>query len=194
MNERTLLIIKEDGLKRGLTGEILSRIEKAGLKIVAAKMINASTEKVKEHYKKDKEWHIKIGNYNLKDCKEFGLDVMEIYGSEDPEEIGRKVNEMLYDIFKNAPMLLFIFEGPNAVEKLRKLVGATYPIDADPGTIRGDFGLDSPAVGLKSKRNVLNLVHASGTVEEAEKEIDIWFEKDEICDNYGRCDTAVYGY
>ena len=194
MIQRTLLIMKPDSLKRGLVGEIISRIERVGMKIIAAKMINAPIEKTKAHYKKDRDWHIKIGKINIKDCKEFGLDIEEIYGSTDPEEIGKKVNEQLYEILESAPALMFIFQGPHAVEKVRKIVGSTYPNTAEMGTIRGDLGVDSPAASLIGKRNVLNLVHASGTVEEAEKEIQIWFEKDEICDNYDRCDTAVYGY
>lgn len=193
MAERTLILLKPDAVKRGITGEIIDRFEQTGLKIVAAKLIHAGREKAEKHYKKDEDWQRKVGEFNIKECARLGIDVEDYFGTTDPLQIGKQVNEWLFGIFDEGPVFAFIFEGPNAVKKVRNLVGPTYPDMAPAGTIRGDYGLDSAVTSLERKRPVLNLIHASGTVDEARQEIAIWFESEEILE-YRRPEEDVYRY
>jgi nucleoside-diphosphate kinase len=185
--------MKPDAVQRGVVGEILARFERAGLKIIGSKLMEVDKALTMKHYQKDSEWHKKIGGFNIEDCEKFGLDVKDIFGTDDPEKIGRTVNEWLFDIFSSGPVFAFVFEGPSAVSKIRTLVGSTFPETAPPGTIRGDFGLDSGFSSLKRKRACFNLIHASGTPDEAEAEIDMWFKPEEII-TYSRSDHGVYNY
>jgi nucleoside-diphosphate kinase len=193
MIERSLVLLKPDAVKRGVVGEIVHRFERAGLKVVGAKLVQADRGQAEKHYKKDESWHKKIGEINIKDCENFGLDVKDIFGTDDAVEIGQQVNEWLYDMFAIGPVFAFVFEGVNTVSKIRNLVGSTFPDAAPPGTIRGDFGLDSSFSSLKRKRAVLNLIHASGAVEEAEEEIKLWFDDTELL-SYRRIHEDLYNY
>jgi nucleoside-diphosphate kinase len=193
MIQKSLVLMKPDAVKRGIVGEILHRFERAGLKVVGAKLIEADKETAEKHYKKDEDWHRKVGEINVKDCENFGLDVKEIFGTADPLEIGKIVNNWLFEMFKIGPVFAFVMEGPNAVEKIRVLVGSTFPDAAPPGTVRGDFGLDSSFSSLKRKRAVLNLIHASGAPDEAEEEIKLWFKPDEIL-SYKSVHEELYNY
>jgi nucleoside-diphosphate kinase len=191
--QRTLVILKPDAVKRGITGEIIDRLEQPGLKIVGAKLIRAGRAEAEKHYQKSEEWHKKIGEFNIKDCEDLGINVEEFFSTTNPVEIGRQVNEWLFALFDEGPVFAFVFEGPNAVKKVRNLVGSTYPDTAPAGTIRGDYGLDSAVTSLQRKRAVFNLIHASGTVDEAKEEISIWFNPEELLD-YRRADEDVYNY
>lgn len=193
MIERSLVLLKPDAVYRGISGEILSRFERAGLKIVGAKILHATQDTVKKHYQKDEAWQKKIGDINIKDCQNFGLDVKEIFGTDAALEIGKIVNSWLYEMFELGPVFAFVFEGPFAVAKIRSLVGSTFPDAAPPGTIRGDYGLDSSFSSLKRKRGVLNLIHASGAVDEAAYEIGLWFKEDELI-QYKRSHEDIYSY
>lgn len=193
MIQKSLVLLKPDAVQRGIVGEIIQRFERAGLKIAGAKLLNAPDDVVKKHYEKDEAWQTKVGNINISDCEQFGLDVKDIFGTEDPLEIGKQVNNWLFDMFTLGPVFAFVLEGPNAVAKIRALVGSTFPDTAPPGTIRGDFGLDSSFSSLKRKRATLNLIHASGAPDEAEYEISMWFKPEEVL-NYKRADEGVYAY
>jgi nucleoside-diphosphate kinase len=193
MIQRSLVLMKPDAVKRGIVGEILHRFERAGLKVVGAKLLQADMAIAEKHYKKDEKWHRKVGEINAKDCENFGLDAKDIFGTDDLLEIGKIVNSWLYEMFNLGPVFAFVLEGPNAVEKVRNLVGSTFPNAAPPGTVRGDFGLDSSYSSLKRRRAVLNLIHASGEVEEAEEEIKLWFRPDEIL-SYKRIHEELYNY
>ena len=191
--ERSLVLLKPDAVKRGLVGEILHRFERSGLKVVGAKILNADQDVAKKHYKKDEEWHKKIGELNIKDCNQFDLDIEEIFGTLDPLEIGVMVNDWLFEMFALGPVFAFVLEGPDCVAKIRSLVGPTYPIVAPPGTIRGDFGLDSAYVSMINKRALLNLIHASGTNDEAVEEIKLWFKEEELL-SYKTSQDDFYSY
>jgi nucleoside-diphosphate kinase len=193
MIQRSLVLLKPDAVQRGIIGEILHRFERAGLKVIGAKLLEADEKVVKKHYKKDEKWHKKIGELNLQDCVAYDINPMDTFGTADAVEIGRVVNGWLYDMFKMGPVFAFVLEGPKAVKKIRDLVGPTYPDAAPAGTIRGDFGLDSALSSMKRKRAVLNLIHASGTPEEAEDEIKMWFDEQEIL-RYKRTDDDLYSY
>jgi nucleoside-diphosphate kinase len=193
MIQRSLVLMKPDAVKRGIVGEILHRFERVGLKMVAVRMTQASREHAQKHYQKDDIWAKKVGGIRIEECNKFGVDIMEMYGTEDPVEIGHKVNELNFDFLTSGPVLAIVFEGANAVKRIRDLVGFTIPTEAAPGTIRGDFGLDSAYTGMVRKRTVYNFIHASGTPEEAEIEIHLWFKDEEIM-SYRMVHEDLYSY
>lgn len=147
--ERTFVMVKPDGVQRGLVGEIISRLERKGLKIVAIKMLKIPMEMAEKHYEEHK---------------------------------NKPFFSSLISYITSSPVVAMVVEGKNAVKVVRKLVGATNPAEAEPGTIRGDFGLD---LGR-------NVVHASDSITSAEREIRLFFKDDEIL-NYERdLDAWVY--
>lgn len=180
MIERTLVIVKPDAVKRGLIGEVISRIERAGLRIVAAKMVWASREQMAGFYPSDESWLRSVGNKTLNSYREMGIDPKAELGTDDPTEIGKMVKGWLIDYMTEAPILLMVVEGNHAVSVVRKLVGNTLPYKAEPGTIRGDFSSDSPDLANRERRSIRNLVHASDSPEEARREISYWFKEGEV--------------
>jgi nucleoside-diphosphate kinase len=179
--ERTLIILKPDAVQRGLVGEIISRFEKVGLKFVAMKMLVPEDERLTKHYPTDRHEFIEgMGNKTLDNYKELGIDATEVFGHADAYKIGLQVREWLVDFMKSGPVIAAVLEGPHAVETVRKIRGFTLPSAAQPGTITGDYSFDSSALANAGKRTIKNLVHASGNKEEAEHEIPIWFDADEL--------------
>ena len=148
MNERTLVLIKPDGVQRLLTGRILARYEDRGLKIVGLKMVDVSRDLAERHYAIHRE--------------------RPFFGS-------------LVDFITSAPLVAAVLEGPNAIAVVRAMNGATRPNEALPGTIRGDFALETAQ----------NLVHASDTAETAGTEIALWFDDDELFDHEREIDRWV---
>lgn len=193
MVERSLVLLKPDAVRRGIVGEIIDRLEQPGLKIVGAKMIKIDEDFGSKHYNHDDEWKEMVGNRNIEDCEKFGVDVKEIFGTEDPMKIGETVDKWNAEFLSMGPVFALAFEGPNAVGKIRSLVGSTFPETAPAGTIRGDYGLDSALSGLKRKRPAYNMIHASGSVDEAESEINLWFDEDELIE-YRRVHEDLYKY
>ncbi|MCL4398050.1 nucleoside-diphosphate kinase [Patescibacteria group bacterium] len=189
--ERTVVLVKPDGVKRGLVGEIVGRFEKVGLKIVAMKMVWVDEELAGKHYPTSRaDWVKKVGDRTLGSYKEYGQDANELLGTMDPVEVGKLVCKWLVGFLTGGPVVAMVLEGPHAVEIVRKMVGHTYPLKANPGTIRGDLMIDSPAVSNTKKRAIQNLVHASGSPEEAKFEMELWFHKNEIHD-YKRVDEEL---
>lgn len=180
--ERTLVLIKPDGVKKHLIGETIKRLESRGLKIVALQMIWPTNEQMDSHYPKDKEWVTGLGNNTVKSYKEFEIPstLMEDYQTEDPYEIGKKVRKWLINFMTSGPIVKMVVEGLHAIKMVRKIIGQTVPAFAEPGTIRGDFSIDSPDFANMKKRAVQNLIHASGNKQEAEKEIQLWFPPENI--------------
>lgn len=178
--ERTLLVIKPDGVRRGLVGEILGRFEKLGLKVVGMKMLQLETDHLKKHYNKDDAWFKKMGEGIVQFWEDHGKDAGEDFGTTDLVELGKNVQTWLFDYMMSGPVVAIILEGPNAVQLVRKHVGSTYPAEAAPGTIRGDYHTDSQEKANLEKRAAYNMVHSSGNKEEAEFEIKLWFHKNEI--------------
>jgi nucleoside-diphosphate kinase len=147
--ERSLVLIKPDAIQRGLAGEIISRLEKKGLKIVAMKMLHMDKNLAQRHYAIHK---------------------------------GKAFFDDLVNFITSSPLIAIIFQGKNAVEVIRQMMGETDPTKAQSGTIRGDFGID---IGH-------NLIHGSDSLENASKEIDLFFTAEEIF-NYDReLDTWIY--
>lgn len=180
--EQTVLLIKPDGVKRGLMGEIISRVEKHGLKIAAMEMIKATPDQVDEHYPKDDEWVKRLGKKTLSNYEDYNLDPEEEMGVSDPMEIGKEVRSWLIDYLTVGPMVKMIVEGNHAISMVRKIAGSSLPSEAENGTIRGDLSVDSAAAANKDQRSVHNIIHASEDEEEASHELKFWFSPEEIHD------------
>jgi len=135
--EQTLVLVKPDGVERGLIGEVIARLERRGLRLVAAKFMNVSKRLAETHYAIHK---------------------------------GKSFYDGLISYITSAPVMAMVWEGPNAVAAVRQTMGATRPTEAAPGTLRHDFALE---VGR-------NLTHASDEPANAEKEVALWFKKDEL--------------
>ena len=182
-SERTLVLLKPDAVTRGLTGEILSRFEKAGLTIIGLKLLQPSIEDTRKHYPMTDVQLKQMGNKTLTTYQELDINPVEELGTEDAREIGLKVHEWNAEFLSSGPVVACVLEGVHAVKKVRALCGKTMPKDALPGTIRGDFSSASPAIANMEKSAVYNLVHASDNEndpDEPEKEISHWFTKDEM--------------
>tara|TARA_Y100000310_G_C20654676_1_gene801365 strand:+ start:1215 stop:1805 length:591 start_codon:yes stop_codon:yes gene_type:complete len=188
--EKTLLLIKPDGVKRGLVGEIISQIEKRGLKIIAMELVQATKEQVDGHYPKDEKWISRIGEKTLKNYERFGIDSQKEVGTIEPLEIGNQVRGWLLDYMTSGPMLKIMIKGIHAIDMVRKLVGNSLPAEAEMGTIRGDYSVDDATAANKDKRAIHNLVHASETQEEAKHELAFWFAPEDICD-YKRAEEDI---
>lgn len=174
--ERTLVIIKPDGVQRTLVGEIIKRYERVGLKLVGMKMMVVSEDHIEKHYTLDPEWRRVTGEKTIASYVKKG----ETPWTNDPLEVTAAVLKGLKKFMTSGPIVAMVWEGAHAVEITRKITGGTEPRSSDVGTVRGDFVLDSYAVSDMDKRAVRNLVHASGSVKEAEMEIDHWFKKEEL--------------
>jgi nucleoside-diphosphate kinase len=190
MIERTVVLVKPDGVKRALIGKIISRFEESGLKIVGMKMVWVTDEHVGKHYAEDESAFRAVGEKTLKFYEEYGRDVNEWLGTDDPVEIGRMMRKWNMEYLSSGPVVAMVLEGVHAVATVRKIVGSTFPNNADPGTIRATYSIDSPVMANVKKRPVRNLIHASGNVEEAEFEIKLWFHENEL-HVYTRADEAI---
>lgn len=188
--ERTFVMVKPDGVQRGLVGEIIARYERAGLTLVGLKMVHPTKEMVEKHYPSTEEWFKTAGEKTLNSYREFGLDPREHLGTDSAVEIGKIVKKWLIQFISSSPVVCMVWEGNHAIENVRRIVGNTLPIKALPGTIRGDFSCDSPDLANAKHRPVRNLVHASGDPEEARHEIMLWFKEEELY-HYERVDSEI---
>lgn len=151
MIERTLILLKPDAVQRSIAGEIISRFEKAGLKIVGMKMQYAKEEQARKHYDEDLE-----------------------------KRRGKMVRDKNVKFLTSGPVIAVCLEGVHAVEIVRKMIGPTEPKSAQPGTIRGDYAHMSFLHADKEQKVVPNLIHASDSIETAKKEINLWFKPEEL--------------
>ena len=180
--ERTLVLIKPDGVERKLVGEIISRFERAGFKIIGLGIVKPSKKIIDKHYPKNRQWIENLGYNLIKTSEEANIkvDLKKDYGVKNIYELGLKIRQWLIDFMSSGPVVKIVLEGPQAIMTVRKLVGKTIPFLAEPGTIRGDFSCDSPLLANLEKRPVKNLVHASGNREEAQRELKLWFKESEL--------------
>lgn len=168
MKQRSFVFIKPDGVERNLIGEIIKRFEERGLKVIALEMLNADDEILNKHYPlTDRNYVLTLGHVDISGKSDAELE--NIY------QKNSKIIKALQDNIKTGPIVKMILEGEDAVPLIREIVGKTNPASADKGTIRGDLGEDSYEKADLEGRSVRNLVHASGTPEEAEAEIKLWF-------------------
>lgn len=154
-HERTLIVFKPDSVSRGIVGEVLSRFEKVGLKIVGAKMLQPNDEFFHQHYE--------------------GIGTMIT-------RHGQKIFDTTVEMMKTSPVIAIVLEGVDAVEVVRKLVGSTESKSALPGTIRGDYSHMSYGHADKQGIGLPNILHASGDIKEAKLEIEHWFSESELFD------------
>lgn len=189
--EQTLVLFKPDSVSRGLVGQIMSRFERVGLKIVGMKMMMVSRELADKHYPASRTDFINgMGGKTLENYRDLGIDPLKEFGSDDPHEIGLKIREWLVDMITAGPVIAMVLQGPHAVELVRKMVGHTLPLLSAPGTIRGDYSYDSSYLANTGRRPIKNLLHASGNKEEALFEVGLWFPREEIM-TYQRVEEDV---
>ena len=188
-NERTLVIIKPDGVQRSLIGEIIRRYERVGLKMVGIKMLIPTPEKAREHYMVGgEEWLEMVGKKAAEAYEKKGQK--SPYAT--PRENGEAILEANAKYLSAGPVVAMVWQGAQAIPLVRKITGGTEPLSSDVGTIRGDFTLDSYGLADKDGRSIRNLIHASGDPEEAKKEIAIWFNEDELVSYRHIQDAILY--
>ncbi len=170
-------MIKPDGVRKGLTGEVIRRFEQRDLKIVALEMFMPTKAQIDSHYPKDEAWLRRVGQKTLGTYKQYGYDAKAELGTDDDLKLGKMVRGWLVDFMISAPLVRMAVQGIHAVDVVRKIAGPTLPYKAEMGTIRGDYSIDSPLLANKEKRAVANILHASETAEEALHEIEHWFGK-----------------
>jgi nucleoside-diphosphate kinase len=175
-DEKTLVVVKPDGVQRSLIGEIVGRFEKVGLKLVGMKMVLPTEEFVEKHYTLDPEWRRITGEKTIANYIKKG----EKCWTDDPMEVTRVLLEKLKKYITAGPVVAMVWQGAHAAELVRKIVGGTEPRSSDVGTIRGDYVLDSYIMADTDGRAVRNLIHASGSAAEAENEVRHWFKDDEL--------------
>jgi len=173
--ERTFVIIKPDGVQRGLVGEILKRYERTGLKLVGMRFGVADEKKFWEHYNKDDAWYLKKGTRILEDKKANNLPA-----DKEPMEYGKDIIRQLVKFMTSGPVLMMVWEGNQAAAVVKKITGDTEPSTSDVGTIRGDLTVDSYNIAAVDDRAVRNLIHCSESADEAKREIAIWFTDAEM--------------
>ncbi|MBI2120514.1 MAG: nucleoside-diphosphate kinase [Parcubacteria group bacterium] len=173
--EKTFVLLKPDAVERSLVGEVIRRIERTGLKLVALKVMLATREQAVKHYNKDDKWCEEKGARTVKNLELAGKT------PEKPAiEYGRDIVNGLADFMTCGPVVAMVWQGNAAAGIVKKLVGGTEPLTSDVGTIRGDFTIDSYDMANVDARAVRNLIHCSDTPEEASREMQIWFKDDEI--------------
>ncbi|MFH1590038.1 MAG: nucleoside-diphosphate kinase [archaeon] len=177
IEERSLVLLKPDAVQRGIIGEIITRFERCGLKIIAMKMVYPNEKLAGEHYIADEEWLTTVGKKQKASYAKKGKTI-----NKSEREIGLQIRKYLINYLTMSPIVALVIEGHNSIEHIRKLVGTTSPQDAVPGSIRGDYSFDTYQLADSSKRPIQNLIHASGEVKDAKREIKIWFTDKEIHD------------
>ena len=153
MIQRSLVLLKPDALERGVVGEIIARFERVGAHMVGLKLLVSSKDTAALHYTEDL-----------------------------ARRRGEKVREIMIGLITSGPIIAIVFEGVGIVEIVRKMIGETEPKKAAPGTIRGDYAHVSYAHADEKNIGIFNLIHASGSPEEADTEIAVWFKPEELVD------------
>lgn len=183
--EKSFVMVKPDGVQRGLVGEIIKRVERVGLKISALKMVLPTEDQCWTHYNKDDAWYTQKGERAVADRQAAGLPV-----DKPAIEYGKDIVRALVKFMTSGPVVAMVLTGNQAVGVVKKLVGGTEPLTSDVGTIRGDFTLDSYALSSLDERAVRNLAHCSDKPEEAEREMKIWFKPEELI-NYRQLNEEI---
>ncbi len=178
-NERTFVILKPDTIQRGLVGEIISRFERIGLKIVGMKLHMADEAKLWAHYNKDDAWFLKKGEKILVNKQSLGHTI-----DKEAIEYGKDIIRAVVSYMRAGPVVSIVLEGNNAAAVVKRLVGGTEPATADSGTIRGDFAIDSYYLcdvdGSRGMRNLIHCTDMEDGADAAAREIGIWFTDEEI--------------
>ncbi|MGC9602655.1 MAG: nucleoside-diphosphate kinase [Minisyncoccia bacterium] len=175
--EITYVMIKPDGVRKGLIGEIIKRMEQRDLKIIALEMFQPTHKEMDNHYPKSEAWIRRLGEKTIATYQKYGYDIKRDFGTTDLLTIGKEVRGWVITYMISAPLVKMVVQGVHAVDMVRKIAGPTMPSLAEMGTIRGDYSVDSAISANMEHRAVMNLVHASETQEEATHEIKHWFGK-----------------
>lgn len=178
--ERTLILIKPDVIQRQIVGEILTKFERKGFKIVAMKMVNATKKQIGEHYIDNDAYSIETGEKAKKGAISRGQDV----SNWNSLEWGRIIRNRNIAYLTAGPIIAMVLEGNGVINGVRRILGSTSPADGDIGTIRADYSFDNYALADVVSRATRTMLHASDSVENANREINIWFKESEICSNY----------
>jgi len=178
--EKTFVMIKPDGVRKGLVGEIIRRMEQRDLKVVALEMFQPTYKEMDNHYPKSDKWINRLGERTSATYAKYGHSLKRDFGTNDLHKVGKIVRSWLIDYMVSAPLVKMVVQGVHSVDMVRKIVGATMPYLAEMGTIRGDYSADSAISANIEKRAIYNLIHASETPEEANHEIKHWFGKKTI--------------
>lgn len=188
MTERTLVLIKPEGVKRGISGKIIGMVEDTGLKIVAMRMALPDRKTAEAHYPLEKEWYENVWRNTKKGYEARGQKFAET-----PMQVGKRVRDGLMRHLMSGPVIAMVVEGNDAIASMRKIVGSPSPNRADASTIRGRFSTDSYELADSQKRTTLSIIHASDGQKTAEREIGVWFDSKQLCD-YKRADEGlIYG-
>jgi len=183
--EKSFVAIKPDGIQRSLVGEIIQRFERTGLKLVALKILVPTEEQCWNHYNKDDVWFEKKGNITIQARKSADMQI-----EKSNIEYGKDIIRALIKFMTSGPVIIMIWEGNQAINIIKKLVGGTEPLTSDVGTIRGDLTIDSYDLSNIDERAVRNLIHCSDSPEEAKREVSIWFKNEEII-NYRHLQSQI---
>ncbi len=174
--ERTLVLVKPDGVQKHVIGAVIDRFERAGLKIIALKMLLAKKEQVERHYVLEKAWYENSWNNTKK-----AMDAKGVKMTETPLELGTRIRNSLISGLMEGPIVAMVVEGDDAIARVRKIVGATSPDRAEEGTIRKMYSDDNYEKADKAGRAIRNIVHASDG-QTAGREISVWFSNSELLD------------
>lgn len=181
----SLVLIKPEGVQRSLVGNMINRFEQRGLKIAALKMMVPTVEQCEDHYNKNDQWFIEKGQGIIDDLTRDNQLI-----EKQAIEYGKDIIRNIVQYMTGGPVVAIVLEGHAASEVVSQMVGSTEPVSADIGTIRGDFTIDSYYLSTIDKRAVRNLIHCSESNEEALREVEIWFNKDEVM-NYSTAHERV---
>ena len=177
MLQKTFVLIKHDGIQRGLVGEVVKRFEQKGIKIIAMKMVHPTKEQAEKHYRITEEWIQKLAGNTRAAAKAKGKELKET-----DSEIAKRVHGWNVKYLTEGPVIVMALEGYHAIEIVRKIVGHAESRQAEIGTIRGDFSVDSYDLADANQRSIRNILHASGSKEEAAHELSVWFKNEEFFD------------
>ena len=173
--ERTLVLLKPDAVSRHIVGEILQRFERKNMKIVGMKMTWPTKDMAADHYADDEAWYEDTGNKTYNNYKEQGVEI-----DMTPRELAVRIRNILMESLTAGPVVALVLEGAHVIELTRKMRGSTSPRNAEPGTIGFDYTLDSYELSDRGGWSIRNIIHCSDSVDNANREIDIWFDKHEV--------------
>jgi nucleoside-diphosphate kinase len=177
MMQQTLVLLKPDAIQRGVIGKIITRFEDAGIKVVGMKMVWADETLAKNHYHLDENWAKQVYEKTKQVYDKEGKN----FSYKNHMDLGNTIQSWNIKFLREGPVIALVLEAPHVVEIIRKMVGSTEPKQSAPGTIRGDFAVvESYALADNKKRVVRNLIHASDSVENARREISLWFDNSEM--------------
>lgn len=188
ISERSLVIIKPDGVVRQITGDIITRFERKGLKIVALKMVHPTKQQVEKHYELDEEWLESSGARTLEGYKEQGFDTDGVTA----REIGLNTRRKLMNYLGAGPVVALVLEGAHVIEIVRRLRGSTSPLQSEAGTIGFDYSLESYQLADAGDWAIRNILHGSDSRDSANREIPIWFNESEMMSYETAIERVIY--